>query len=66
LVIVKVLPQLLEAGVQIADVGNGIDDSLAIELEHEAQRGMGRRMLRTKIQAPQVILSLVTNRFGIG
>ena len=37
---------LLDAGVQIADLGLGFDDGLAFDLEHDLQHAVRRRMLR--------------------
>ena len=37
---------LLDAGVQIADLGLGLDDVLALDLEHDLQHAVRRRMLR--------------------
>ncbi len=45
LVVLTVLPDLLEPAMQIADVRNATDDSLAVELEHEPQHAMSRRVL---------------------
>ena len=53
------LADLFEARVQIADVGHGVDHPLAVELQHQPQRGVRRRMLRPEIERPQVILRLV-------
>ena len=38
---------LLDAGVQVADLGIGLDDGLAVDLEHDLQHAVRRRMLRT-------------------
>ena len=56
LVEVKVLAQLLETGMQIADVWHRIDDGLTIERQNQSQRGVCRRMLRTKVQRPEIFL----------
>ncbi len=64
------LAELLEAGVQIADVGKGIDHALAVEHQHDAQRGVRGRVLRTEIERPQVVVRLglgkLFERFGFG
>ena len=62
LVVVEVLADLLEAAVQIADVGHRIDDALAVELQHQPQRRVRRRMLRTEVERPQVVLRRVVRR----
>ena len=51
LVVVEVLAELLEAGVQVADVGHGVDDPLAVELQHQPQRGVRGRVLRAEVHA---------------
>ena len=61
LIEVEMLAQLLEPAVQIADVRHRIDDPLAVERQHEPQRRVRRRMLRTEIERPQ-ILALVRSR----
>ena len=43
------LAGLLDAGVQIADVGSESDDGFAIDLNDKAQDAMGRRMLRAHV-----------------
>ena len=59
LVVVELFAELLETGVQIADVRNRIDDPFAFELEHQAQGRMRGRMLRTEIHRPQIRLRLI-------
>ncbi len=56
LIEIEILAQLFEAGMQIADVGNGLDDGFAVERQDEAQRGVRGRMLRTEIERPQILL----------
>ena len=56
LIEVEVLAELFEAAVEIADIGDGLDDGFAIESQNEAQRGVRGWMLRTEIEGPQVIL----------
>ena len=56
LVEVEMLAQLLEPAVQVADVRHRVDDLLAVEREHQAQRRVRRRMLRTEVERPQVLL----------
>ena len=54
LVVIKMLAQLLEPAVQVADVHRAAQDLLAVQLEHVAQRGVGGRVLRAHIQNPYV------------
>src|SRR3989449_7060772 len=49
LVVVPVLPQLLETGVEIAEMGDHPNDGLAVELDHEPQHTVGRGMLRPEV-----------------
>jgi len=51
LVVRAVLGELLDAPVQKADVGAGVDDGLAVELENDAQDPVGARVLRAQVQA---------------
>ena len=44
------LAGFLDAGVQIADLGADADDDFAVELDHQAQHAMGRRVLRAHIE----------------
>ena len=44
------LAGLLDAGVQIADVGHQAQHGFAVDLEHQAQNTVGRRMLRTHVE----------------
>ena len=54
LVVVVVLAELLEAGMQVADVRGAARDAFAVELEHEPQGRVGRRVLRTEVQHPPI------------
>lgn len=45
------LYQLLAASTQQSDMGIDARGDLAVELEHEPQHAIGRRMLRTEIDA---------------
>ena len=49
LVVVAVLAQLLEAGVQVADVRDAALDRLAVELEHQPQHAVRRGVLRADV-----------------
>ena len=59
LVVVQRFAELLEAGVQVADVGHGLDDPLAFQLQHQPQGGVRGRMLGAEVHRPQVRLRLV-------
>ena len=48
LVVVAVLAELLEAGVQVADVRDTALDRLALELDHQPEHAVGRRVLRAR------------------
>ena len=56
LIEVEILAELLEAGVQVADVGHRLDDGFAVEGEDEAQGGVRGGVLRTEVEGPQVLL----------
>ncbi len=49
------LAGLLDAGVQVADVGRERDDGLAIDLEHQAEHAVGRGMLRAHVEDHGVV-----------
>ena len=53
LVEVQYLTKLFEAAVQKPNVGLRIDYHFAIELQHQTQRRMSGRMLRSKIERPE-------------
>ncbi len=57
------LANFFEARVQIADIGQSIDHPFAIELQHQPQRGVRSRMLRSEIQSPQEILRFIVDKF---
>ena len=44
------LAGLLDAGVQVADVGHQLDDGLAVDLQHQAQHAVSRRVLRAHVE----------------
>ena len=54
LVVVVVLAELLEAGVEVPDVGADPDDALSVQNEDDAQRGVGGGMLRPEVEHPPV------------
>ena len=58
LVELEVFAQLLEPGVQVADVRRRLDDPLAVELEDQPQRRVGGRMLRPEVERPGGLLRL--------
>jgi hypothetical protein len=49
LIVLAVLTQLLEAGVEIADVRNHPDHRLAVQLDHQPQHAVRRRVLGTDV-----------------
>src|SRR5207245_6144217 len=49
LVVVPVLPQLLETGVEIAEMGDHANYGLAVELDHEPQHTVGGGVLRPEV-----------------
>ena len=49
LVVVGVLAQLLDAAVEVAEDRVEVDDLLAVELEHDPQHAVGRRVLRAHV-----------------
>ena len=59
LIIIQLLAEFLESGVQIPDVRHGIHHGFPFQLQHQAQSGVRGRMLRAKVQRPQVRLRLV-------
>ena len=63
LVVREVLAQLLEAAVQIADVGNGFHDPFTVQREHQPQRRVRCGVLRTEVQGPEILL-FGSIRFG--
>jgi hypothetical protein len=48
------LAEFLKAGVQIPDVRRASRDSLAVELKHEAERGVRGGMLGAEVQRPAI------------
>ncbi len=62
LVVLAVLADLLEAAVQVADVRDAAHDRLAVELEHEAQHAVRRRMLRPDVDEHVLALELRLQR----
>ena len=49
LVVVRVLAQLLDAAMEIPEDRVQVDDLLAVELEHDAEHTVGRRVLRPHV-----------------
>src|SRR5213076_2238857 len=49
LVVMAVLPQLFEAGMEIAEMGDHPDHGLAVELDHEPQHPVSRWVLRPEV-----------------
>ena len=44
------LARLLDAGMEVADVGGAGDDGLAVDLEHKTQDAVGRGVLRSHVE----------------
>ncbi len=53
----ELLAGLLHAGVQVADDGLGTQHGLALELHHDAEHAMGRRVLRTHVDDHRLVLA---------
>jgi len=47
---------LLDAGMQEADIGDAVDDPLAVELEQQTQHAVRARMLRTHVEQHRLAL----------
>ena len=62
LIVLAVLADLLEAAVQVADVRNAAHDRLAVELEHEAQHAVRRRVLRPDVDEHVLALEIRLER----
>jgi len=52
------LARLLDAGVQVADVRRDVDDDFAVDLEHQSQHAVRRRMLRAHVEDHGAVPSL--------
>ncbi len=50
------LARLLDAGMQIANIRRQRNHRLAIDLQHQPQHAMGRRMLRTHVDDHRVVV----------
>ena len=61
-----VLDQLLGAAMEQADMRVDALDDLAVELEHEAQHAMGRRMLRPEIDGEVAVVAFMLAALGLG
>ena len=48
------LAHLLGAAMVEADVGHGIDDLFAVELQHDAQHAVRARVLRAEVQEHEI------------
>ncbi len=56
------LAGLLDAGVQIPDVGHDAHDGFAVDLQQQAQHAMGRGMLRTHVQDHRLVFRRIQHR----
>ena len=61
-----VLDQLLGAAVKQADMRVDALDDLAVELEHEAQHAVRRRVLRPEIDGELAVVAFTLAAFGLG
>jgi hypothetical protein len=52
----QMFADLLEPGVQVAHLRQRVDDPLTLELEHEAERRVGGRVLGAEVERPEVVL----------
>ena len=52
----EVLAELLEARVQVAHFRHRVDNPLAVEFEHQPERGVGGGMLGAEVERPEVVL----------
>ena len=57
LVVVQMLTDFFETGMQEADIRHCLDDSLAVQLQHNPQRRVGGWMLGAEVQGPKIILA---------
>ena len=64
LVVREVLTDLLKARMQVAHFRHGVDDPLAVEFEHEPQRGVRRRVLWAEVERPEIVLGTLGRRIG--
>ena len=66
----ELLARLLHAGVEVADHRLGPGDQLAVELEHDPQHAVGRRVLGTHVHdhplADTLVGGLLVPRAGLG
>src|SRR4051812_7180236 len=66
LIEVEMFAQLLEPAMQISDMRYRIDDAFAVKLKNDTQRRVRRRMLRPKIERPQILALILIGRQRIG
>ena len=60
------LAEFLETAVQIADIGDGLDDGFAVNRQDQAQRGVRGRVLRTEVEGPEIVLGSTPSGGGDG
>src|ERR1039458_5113989 len=53
---------LLDAGVQVPDVGHHAHDGLAVNLEEQPENAMGRGVLRTHVQDHRLVVGGIQHR----
>ena len=66
LVVVRVLAQLLDAAVEVAEDGVEVDDALAADLEHDAQHPVGRRVLGAHVEEHLAVAERVELGLALG
>ena len=66
LVVVGVLAQLLDAAVEVAEDRVEVDDLLAVELEHDPQHAVGRRVLRAHVDEHLAVAERVELGLALG
>jgi hypothetical protein len=66
LVVVGVLGELLDAPVQVAEDRIEVDHVLAVDLEHDPQHAMGRRVLRSHVQEHLAVAERVELGLALG
>jgi hypothetical protein len=66
LVVVRVLDQLLDAAVEVAEDRVDVDDALAVELEDDAEHAVRRRVLRAHVQEHLAVAERVELRLALG
>ena len=66
LVVVGVLAQLLDAAMEVAEDRVEVDDLLAVELEHDPEHAVGRRVLRPHVDEHLAVAERVELGLALG